>query len=72
MDQPQLPSPPPPAYFKPAEAATYLRISLSLLNRLRREGKGPSYSKLGDGKTCAIRYSRADLDGWMALRKVSA
>lgn len=44
------------------EAARYLGLSESYLATLRSRGGGPAYHKLSR----AVRYSRADLDAWLA------
>ena len=44
-----------------AEAATYLSLSASTLNRLRVSGGGPRYAKLA-GK---VLYDMQDLDQWI-------
>jgi excisionase family DNA binding protein len=44
-----------------AEAAEYLSLSQSHLNKLRCIGGGPRFS----AATRAIRYNRSDLDAWM-------
>jgi hypothetical protein len=41
-------------------AAAYLRISSSLLEKLRGRGTGPRYAKLGK----IVVYERSDLDLW--------
>ena len=51
-----------------AEAATYLSLSASTLNRLRVSGGGPRYAKLG-GK---ILYDVRDLDQWIEAHKRSS
>jgi excisionase family DNA binding protein len=48
-----------------AEAATYLSLSASTLNKLRVSGGGPRYVKLG-GK---ILYDVRDLDQWIEDHK---
>lgn len=50
------------------EAARYVRLGASTLNRFRSAGCGPNFAKLGG----AVRYRRADLDAWMASRIVSS
>jgi len=50
-----------PLYLKTDEAARYLGLSSSLLNKLRLTGGGPVFVRLA-GR--AIRYRRADLDAW--------
>ena len=48
-------------YMKTDEAARYLGLSSSLLNKLRLTGGGPLFVRLA-GR--AIRYRRGDLDAW--------
>ena len=43
------------------DAAAYLDMSASWLNKSRRKGNGPAYLKLGG----AVRYQAADLDAWL-------
>jgi excisionase family DNA binding protein len=47
------------------EAASYLRLSASTLNRLRVSGGGPKYYKLAG----RVLYDIADLDAWIDERK---
>lgn len=49
--------------MKTGEAAAYLGLSESLLNKLRLTGGGPTFVRLA-GRS--IRYRRADLDAWVA------
>jgi excisionase family DNA binding protein len=49
-------------YFRPREAAEYLRSSESTLAKKRLNGDGPSFVRIGR----AIRYRRSDLDAWMS------
>jgi excisionase family DNA binding protein len=48
-----------------AEAATYLSLSASTLNKLRVSGGGPRYVKIG-GK---VLYDERDLDQWIEAHK---
>ncbi len=50
------------------EAAAYLRLSTSTLNKWRCHGGGPEFLKLGR----AIRYRREDLDAFLAARRLSS
>ena len=50
-----------------AEAATYIGLSKSSLDKLRCSGGGPLYIKLGR----RVVYDVADLDNWLAARKVA-
>jgi hypothetical protein len=47
------------------EAAYYLRLSVSTLNKLRCEGGGPPYCKAGR----TIIYDQPDLDAWLKAGK---
>jgi excisionase family DNA binding protein len=48
--------------FTPAEAAEYLRTSLTQLQRWRTQGGGPKFSKFGRRM---VRYYRRHLDEWL-------
>jgi hypothetical protein len=47
------------------EAARYLGLSISFLNKLRSGGGGPRYAKVGR----RVIYPRVDLDLWLASRE---
>ena len=47
------------------EAAAYVGLSASTLNKLRVFGGGPIFIKLGH----RVVYDRADLDAWMNARR---
>ncbi len=49
------------------EAAQYVGLSKSSLDKLRHFGGGPKYFKLGR----AVIYSTSDLDAWMSERRRS-
>lgn len=51
------------------EAAAYLQLSPSLLNKLRLTGGGPVFVRLA-GR--AIRYRRVDLDAWIAASAMAS
>jgi hypothetical protein len=51
------------AFLSVAGAALYLGLSTSTLNRLRVQGGGPRYAKLG-----RILYRRVDLDAYVNAR----
>jgi len=46
------------------EAASYLRLSIRTLERLRCTGLGPKYVKVGR----SVRYQQSLLDEWLARR----
>lgn len=56
-------------YIKTREAARYLGLSSSLLNKLRLTGGGPVFVRLA-GR--AIRYRRADLDAWASASAMAS
>jgi excisionase family DNA binding protein len=47
------------------QAAEYMGLSESTLEKYRHFGGGPAYSKLGR----AVIYDTADIDAWLASRK---
>lgn len=51
-------------YLNSAQAASYLKLSQSMLAKRRLTGDGPRYSKLGK----RVIYEVADLDQWIAER----
>ena len=62
------PSPPPERddqeWLTTSEAAKYLKYSRDRLEKLRSLKEGPIHT--GEGRR--VRYKRADLDAWLALR----
>jgi predicted DNA-binding transcriptional regulator AlpA len=50
------------------QAAEYLGVSKSLLDKLRMGSDGPRFFRLGR----AVIYNTADLDSWLAERRVPA
>ena len=49
------------------EAANYLHLKAGLLHRLRKDGGGPRFFKLGK----VVRYDPIDLDLWWEANKWS-
>ena len=60
-------SPQVPEMLTVAEAAEQLRVSKSFLNRLRVQGGGPQFIKLGR----RVLYDARDLGVWANFRKRS-
>ena len=57
------------AVFTVSEAAAYLGLAQSTLNKWRcHGGNGPAYLKLGK----AVRYRRTDLDTYLDRRNVTS
>lgn len=58
-------------YLTAKEASEYTGISVPKLARLRLEGRGCKYIRIGDSRTKAIvRYRRLDLDEWLARNMI--
>ena len=55
-------------HFDVREAATYTGLGVGTLNKLRVNGGGPSFFKIGR----AVRYNQKDLDAWFSGKKVSS
>ena len=51
-------------YLRLSEAALYLGVSASLLNKLRLTGTGPRYAKI----STTVTYDIEDLDTWRASK----
>lgn len=63
--QAQAPAAPPAEYLTTKQAAKLLNVGASTLELWRAQRKGPAFIKM-PGAGGAIRYSRADLDAWLA------
>lgn len=50
------------------QAAEYLAVSCSYLNKLRVQGGGPVFCKLGRG----VRYRKSDLQAWVDAHRVNS
>ena len=55
-------------YLDNREAAEYLCVSESFLNKTRHFGTGPRFYRVGR----AIRYAIEDVDDWMAERRATS
>jgi predicted DNA-binding transcriptional regulator AlpA len=53
---------------RPADAAPILHISVTHLAKLRMNGGGPPFVKLGTGKQGSVRYRLSDLERWIESR----
>lgn len=50
------------------DAANYIGMSASWLNKTRMHGNGPAYIKMGG----SVKYLKSDLDSWMAANRRTA
>ena len=48
------------SYLTPQQAGQYINLSPRTLEKMRSDGGGPRFRKLGK----RIRYTKADLDSW--------
>lgn len=48
------------------EVADLLRISRRTLERMRVEGTGPRYLKVGPGKRSRVLYRQQEVEDWLA------
>ena len=58
----------PQAYFTPRQTARYIGVTVRTLTEWRRVGGGPAFVRLGL-RTGRVRYSKRELDNWMAQRQ---
>lgn len=52
-------------FLTTVEAAAILRISRRTLERMRVEGTGPRYLKVGPGKRARVLYRESDVRNWL-------
>lgn len=52
------------------QAAEFLKLSVSHLDKLRIQGKGPRYFKLGDSANGLVRYDKRELETWLEFKKI--
>lgn len=53
-------------FLTTVEVATMLRISRRTLERMRVEGTGPRYIKVGPGKRSRVLYRQQDVEDWLS------
>lgn len=54
-------------YLTPEQASAYTGISRSKLSKLRQQGRGCQYIRIGDSATKAkILYKKTELDKWLS------
>ncbi len=54
--------------MRPREAAAYIGLAPATLAKLRCRGGSPNFLKLGR----KVVYAQADLDAWLAARRVTS
>ena len=65
MGIPVKPTPPELTFLTSVEAADLLRVSRRTLERMRIEGTGPRYLKVGPGKRSRVIYRQTDIIAWL-------
>ena len=55
------------ANLRVKQAAEYVGVSKSLLDKLRCYGGGPTYAKLG----ASVIYNSDDLDSWLSANRIA-
>lgn len=55
-----------PSIMSVSDAASYLNLDKSTLDRYRIEKRGPAYSKIGS----RVIYRKSDLDAWLEQCKI--
>ena len=53
-------------------AAEYLGVAPETLRNWRWRGRGPRYSRLGDGPGARAVYRKGDLDNWLEERSFNS
>lgn len=56
----------PERYLTTVEAADFVRLSPRTLERLRVQGTGPKFIKVGPGKRAKVLYRAEDLREWLS------
>ena len=51
------------------EAANYLGLGKSTLDRMRIHGDGPVFIKYGPGQKSKVLYDQRDIDDWIDSRR---
>ncbi len=59
-------------WLTPTELARELKVRPQTLANMRCAGRGPKFTKLGGARSARVRYSRRDVNEWMATRKAAA
>ena len=65
MGIPVKTTPPELTFLTSVEAADLLRVSRRTLERMRIEGTGPRYLKVGPGKRSRVIYRQSDIMTWL-------
>lgn len=60
------------SFFTTLEAAALLKISRRTLERMRVEGTGPRFLKVGPGKRSRVLYRQSDLLSWLETHSYSS
>lgn len=64
--------PQPIALLSSQEAASYLKLSIRTLERMRVEGTGPKFRKAGRGLRSRVLYRLSDIEDWLSIHTYSS
>jgi hypothetical protein len=62
----------PDALLTPGQVSAWTRLEPQTLANMRCRGDGPTYLKLGDGRSAPVRYRRRDVAAWLDSRVIAA
>lgn len=59
-------------WLTPAELAREIKYSRQTLANMRCQGRGPKFTKLGEGRFAPVRYKRRDVRDWMQAKQTAS
>ena len=62
----------PKRLLRPTEVATIYGIPATMLERMRREGRGPAWAKTSRARTAHVFYRVSDVEAWIESRLCSS
>ncbi|WP_327156365.1 DNA-binding protein [Streptomyces tubercidicus] len=62
----------PDALLTPAQVSAWTQLDEQTLANARWRRTGPTYIKLGTGRSAPVRYRRLDVEKWLAAQTVEA
>lgn len=62
----------PEALLTPAQVSSWTQLEEQTLANMRWRKTGPTYVKLGAGRSSPVRYKRRDVEKWLDSQTVAA
>lgn len=59
-------------HLTPTELAERWSVSISMLDKMRHEGRGPRFMKFGQARSARVRYRISDIETWEAANIYSS